>query len=986
MRLNFTRILAVFIVLMSPLATMAQEITVSGVVTSSEDGLTMPGVSIVVVGTTNGTSTDFDGNYSITANQGDELSFSFIGFTTKVVEVTGTTVNMILDPDATALEEVVVTGYAKETRATIAGSITVVDASELEQVPVASFDQALQGRAAGLQVTSGSGQPGAASSVRIRGASSISGGADPLYIMDGVQISGRDFAALNPNDFASFSVLKDASATAIYGSRGTNGVIVITTKKGSEGKTKINYRFNYGYSKRNDMKTPLMNSEEKLLFEKYVGRGPGADIEEGSLEWQRLSNINTNWTDIFTRNGITKQHELSASGGSQKTQYFMSISYFDQEGIALSSDLERITGRFNFKHKLYDNLTVGANMSIGSAAVNEISAEGSVNLRNVFATAYLANPYEKLYHEDGSLTLESDSYAARNYQNLVENTRSYEDLKMVGSFSLTWDITDELSFKTLYGIDNTKTVSKYSTNPTTWFGQNDDYKTGSLSQSYADGINSTFTNLLSYNKYIEDKHNIGLMLGQEWVESNYESFGYQGYGVSEKLNGSPASLSPASIDDDGNLFNAPSVIKGGRYREVLLSYFFDARYTYNEKYTIRGNFRMDASSKFTKENRWAKLGSVGFIWNAGKESFIEEIDIINDLKVKASYGVTGNKRPIGPTQKDFTWRTGSYRGEQGYLPATLGNQDLVWETSHKSNLGLESSMFESRLRASVELYHEKVTNNFVSYNLSRTTGFSSIMYNAGSMENKGIELDVNYDILTGDFKWGVFANYAYNKNEITDLGQVNEFEDGTAIIREGLSLGTHYIVGWAGVDYATGAPLYYDKDGNVTAVYSADNNVANFGTYIPPSIGGIGTNMSWKGFDFNMMFSFQTGFKRFNNQRFFQENHNFTQFNMSTEMNDIWKEPGDITDIQGKSYNLEFTSKFIEDASFLKLRDISIGYNVPNAIASKVKMQKLRVYGRVQNLLTWTSWTGFDPEDDNNIAQYEYPTPTIFTFGLDVNF
>jgi len=986
MKFKITGLVALVFALFAPLVIEAQEITVSGIVTSSDDGLTMPGVSVVVVGTTMGTSTDFDGKYSITAKTGDKLQFSFMGYTTKTMTVSGDILDIVLSQDSKALEEVVVTGYSKENRATVAGSITVVDASELEQVPVASFDQALQGRAAGLQVTSGSGQPGTASTVRIRGASSISGSADPLYILDGVQISSTDFSALNPNDFASYSILKDASATAIYGSRGTNGVIVITTKKGKEGKTKVTYRFNYGYSKRTDMKVGVMNSLQKLQLEKYVGVGPGSEYAEGSPEWNRLAGINTNWADVFTRNGKTQQHEVSASGGSERTKYYLSISYFSQEGIAISSDLERIAGRFNFSHKLYDNLTIDANFSIADVSTNSISGEGRIALNNPFATAYLANPYEKLYHEDGSYDFTHSSFAAQNYQDLVENKRNRKDMKMVGSTSLTWKITDNLVAKSLIGMENTKSTTEYGQKPSTWWGAYGGYRNGNFSENYYNSSRLTLNNILSYTTMIGEDHSISLMLGQEWVERNYKAFGYTGYGIEEKLFGSTKALSPASIDENGNLFNAPSVYKGSRFKEALLSYFVDGRYTFKGKYTIRGNFRMDASSKFTKENRWAKLGSGAVIWDAKQEAFLDEVDFISSLRIRASYGITGNQGPISRIQKDFTWQTNSYGGKQGYTTTSIDNKDLKWELAHKTNIGIDYGLYDSRITGSLEFYSEIVSDNFVSYQLSRTTGFSSMSYNAGKMKNNGVEIDLSYDVIRGDFNFTVFGNFAYNKNEILDLGQVKEFEQGTSIVREGLALGSHYMVGWAGVDPATGAPLYYDKEGNVTAIYSPDNNVATYGSYIPPKIGGFGTNINWKGFDFNMLFSFQSGFKRLNNQRFFQENHDMMQFNKSVVMEDIWKQPGDITEIQSKDYSLNFSSKFIEDASFIKLRDINVGYTLPSSFVKRYRMDKLRFYGRVQNLLTWTSWQGFDPEDDNNVAHYEYPTPVIMTFGLDVNF
>ncbi|WP_175402714.1 TonB-dependent receptor domain-containing protein [Mangrovivirga cuniculi] len=375
-------------------------------------------------------------------------------------------------------------------------------------------------------------------------------------------------------------------------------------------------------------------------------------------------------------------------------------------------------------------------------------------------------------------------------------------------------------------------------------------------------------------------------------------------------------------------------------------------------------------------------------WNISQESFLENSEVVSNLRLRASYGTTGNQDGIGNFQSYGLYSTNSYGGTQGLAVSQLANPDLKWELSSQANVGFDFGFLKNRISGTLDLYNNITSDLFVSYQLSRTTGFTQILSNEGEMRNRGIEFSINVDVLTiGNFNWNVGGNIAYNDNEILDLGQVNEFEQGTSIIRVGLPLGSHYIVEWAGVNPSNGEPLYRDLEGNVTNVFDASNSKAIFGTSTPPTTGGFTTEWSYKGLSLSAFFTFAQGYSRFNNQTFFQENPNFAQFNLSSIMNTMWKEPGDITEVQSFRYQRQFSSKDIEDASYLRLRNVRLNYNLPSSLLNRTGfLKQASIFAQGQNLFTWTEFTGFDPEDDNNIAQYEYPASKVYTVGLNVKF
>ena len=978
----------------------AQSREVSGVVTSAEDGMSVPGVSVIVKGTTIGTSTDFDGKYTLSVPaDGKILVFSAVGMKKVEMEIVSNTINVTMESESIGVDEVTIVAYGTKGRVGMKGSIAVVGEKELEETSAPTFDQAIQGKVTGVHIIRGSGQPGTPAKIRIRGNSSISGSSEPLYILDGIAITASDFAALNSNDFESISVLKDAASTAIYGSRGSNGVILIASKKGKAGKTKINYGFQFGFSDIPDPKFEMMNSAEKLEFEELAKKGKGWDLspinssnsgltaEElaaNAAELNRLKGVNTDWFDLLTRRASTKTHDLNISGGDEKTNFYASYQYLDQEGFALRSNLERHAVRLNLNHKISDKLEIGLKASMGATKGNEIESEGSVSLANPFASVYLANPYEEPYDENGIINPGSGRVGTNALERVLNTTATERRVKTLASAYAAYEVIEGLKVQSKFGIDYRTTDNEFWTNPDSYVGENiTNGGAGDLQRQNSQYRNINFQNTINYEKVLNDVHTFSVMAGTEFNSRTFESFGFTGYGLNPKLPRSPEGITPGSETNK----MIPRVFGSLPVERNLFSIFGVANYVYDNKYAFTASVRRDGSSAFGKNNQYATLGSISFEWSMHNESFIQDIDWISSLKFKANYGTTGNQEPISDYESLTTWGTTNYNGVQGVALGRAGDPDIKWEIGSQLNIGFSYSLLENRISGDFDVYN-KITNDlFISQSLSMTNSVNSRDVNAGKMRNRGIEFSVNADVIrTNDFTWSVGGNISYNENEILSLGQVDEFEQGTSIIRKGLPLGSHYAVKWGGVDPASGDPLYYDKEGNITNKYGS-YEVADFGTFNPPTTGGFNTSIKYKGFEASALFIFAHGFKRYNNQTFFQENPAFAQFNLLKKMKTIWRKPGDITEIQRVDSKREFSSKDIEDASYLRFKNVKVSYTLPKSLLAKQKtISNVKFYGQVENIHTWTKFTGFDPEDDNNIAQYEYPTPITYTMGINISF
>lgn len=989
---------------------LAQTRTVSGKV-NDPDGVPVANASVLVKGSSLGTTTDLDGTFSLTVpTTAKALVISAINMETMEVSIENrNVVSVTLRFSDRDLQEVVVTGYNTQKKSEYVGAATKIDKKEIELVPIGSFDQILQGRAPGLRVSAGSGQPGAAASVQIRGPKSIGGGSTPLYVIDGVPVEPAVFQSYNPNDFESVDVIKDAAAAGLYGSRGASGVIVVTTKRGKAGKLSLSYRPQFGISQPGTQKFEMMNTAELLQFQEMYGQfvnnnlpgwryspnnpanaslTPEQKAEQAAI-LDSIRKINTDWADVFQRNGSFSSHDLNLSGGSDKTRFYASVGYYKEDGIGLRTDLERYTLRFNMDHKS-DRLTFQLSNVVGYSKRNFTESEGAVALANPFAAAYLGAPYHKLYNDDGTVAVGSGRVGPNAFARLENSIRDNHQVKATSSVNMRYDITSNFYVGGNAGFDFRETINSFWLDPKSYAAQTSGFPANT--GTYSDGFTRFFQgNARGYIGYHNTfgVHRIDASVNAEYVFAKNRSFNFTGYNLSDKLKNTPAAVNPGTVDN--GLIPA---VGGGKSQSNLVSFFGLAKYSYDDRYIFDVTIRHDGTSILPVANRWQSFFAVGGIWNVLAEKFAANWGTLSTLRFRASYGNSANREnfPFGDFGYYSLYGNGSYAGFQTIIPTDPGNPQGEWEYTDKLNVGFEVGLWRDRVSAEVNLYNEITRNLFVVQTNPVENGFpfTRLDVNAGKMRNRGIELNVKADIIwTADLTWSVDGNFAYNQNEILDLGQVSEYPSGTAIIRKGLPLGSHYAVKWAGVDPATGKPLYYTKDGKLTDVFSDANSVADFGTYFAPYTGGFGTTLRYKGIELSAFFNFQYKFSRFNNQDFFQLNHAFAAqgYNVRKEMLQMWTKPGDITNIQSPLYQREFSSKDIQDASYLRFRNLMLSYTLPTSVTNRLKVvKKLRFYGQAQNLYTWTNWTGFDPEDSNNIAQYEYPLPRIFTVGVDVDF
>ena len=972
---------------------------------------------------------DANGNYQINVTDQKSLSFSIVGYE-KLSRTIGaaTTINVELASVEAVLEEVVITGYARENKAKFAGAVTTISGKTVNDVPVGSFDQAFQGRVPGMLVNSGSGQPGSSAVVTIRGIKSIQGaGAQPLYVLDGVPIPAFDMQTLNPDDFESITVLKDATAAAIYGARGGTGVIVITSKRGKTGKNVVTYKTQYGITRRpNFDRMNLMNTREMLAYEereKLVGT-PGwnwspnnpvipAGFTAASKQFalDSLRNIDIDYANIFYREGISKSHELTLSGGSDRTKFFLSGAYFDQEGIDLGSSLKRYTIRFNLDHST-DKFTAQFNSTIGYSKSQLAEGEAQGNSpRNPFQMTYRAKTYENPYNLDGSLRFgASSSMAYRQVANLLEglqNTvRGYDQIKMVGNGLLAYKIFPTLTVRNNLGVNASSNYVNRYVNADSYIGSLQSFQNGVAQESNT--VTSEFINTSSvlYNEKF-GKSEIEASANFEIVRGFQRGLGFTLFNLDKRLTQTGQGATALPTNGAATYPQNASSAKSGF---GIRSYFATAKYTYDNKYSLNANIRRDGTSRIVnEENREVTSWSAGFTWNALQERFLSKQSIFSDLKVRLSFGIIPNIGSISTSSYGAglqsitnyqgpqvpTFGTAAYAGSTigGLVPNSPGNPNLQIERIQKANIGIDFSVWNGRARFNIDAYDEKTLDLFVNQPLSGTTGFGSLYINAGKMENKGLELNAKVDVVrTRDFGVTLGVNHSYNVNKILDLGSVNEFFLGTFVIREGLAYGTHYNYNYLGADPANGAPRYEAPDGSVTNDIAKAGQFAKFGNYLPKHQGGLDFEFRYKSFSINGLFSYQFDVVRSNNTRNWITRGTpgyHTIVRASRELIDNqWTAPGDKKFFQRSTFDRGFTSSDLEDAKFLRFRNLVVAYQLPaiKGPNGKPMFTGGRLYAQGQNLAIWSPWRGLDPEDNNNISLNEYPNPSMFTLGLDINF
>ena len=957
----------------------AQSFKVRGRVTSSEDGEGMISLTVMQKGTSNGVVTDFDGNYEIEVKDAGEaqLLFTYVGYTPQehIVNSSTKVLDVVMDPEQIAIEEVVVVAYGVRKKGTISGSVSTVKAEKIESVPAVSFDQALQGATPGMTVISNSGEPSKAAVFQIRGTNSINSGTSPLFILDGVPITSADFNSISPSDIESINVLKDASSTSIYGARAANGVVVITTKRGtSTEKVDITFRTQQGFSNLAHGEWNMMNTAERIQFEKEIGLDTGQD-------YNILGQTDINWLDVvFNDRAQLQSYDLSVSHATDKMNYFVSGGFHDQDGIAQGSSFARYNMRTNVDVKVAPWLKVGTNSMLAYEEVQQAD-DGEYALYTPISACRFMLPYWNPYKEDGSLASSKDgSWKGTSYNPLEWMENNPLDNKKYKALSVLYaEITPikNLTLRSQFGLDFSLSTADMKSYPS-FVGNNG---VGAAGRSSYTTVNLTITNTINYKFDVKHRHHFNVMLGQEGVD--YRTEGFQVVTRGQNNDSFTLLSSGTRASSWANSYSS----------HAFLSFFARGEYNYNDRYYADFSLRSDASSRFGKDGRWATFWSLGFMWDLRKEKFMQPYRWLTNAQIALSTGTSGNSSIPDYDHLALVGSGSNYMGEAGIAPVTQGNEKLSWEQLWTSNLAIHLGFF-GRINADIELYHKKTTNMLMLVPQSYVNnGFGTRWDNVGAMINQGAEMTLGADVIsTKDFVWNVNANASYNYNEITELyNGLDEYEMSNTSTKlvVGHSIGEFYINRYAGVNPANGDALWYDKEGNITNVFSEEDKVLIGKNYNAPWQGGFGTSLNYKGILLSANFSWVADRWMFNNDRFFEESNGlYSAYNQSKRMlYDRWKEPGDVTDIPRYGVTPQMDSRFLEDASFLRLKNLMLSYDFPRTMLGKTSfISRARIYVQAQNLFTWTNFSGLDPESTSNVYKAQYPMSRQYTLGVEITF
>jgi TonB-linked SusC/RagA family outer membrane protein len=1013
----------IVISILLPIFSYAQEKVIKGTIKDAKDNALLPGVTVKVKGAGIGTVSGIDGTYQLSVKDASAtLVFSFIGYADQEVQVGNrSTIDVSLGNGNKDLSEVVVVGYGTQVKRDLTGSISKVSSQEISNYPAASFESSLQGKAAGVVIESGSGKLGQGIKVRIRGTSSISASSQPLYVIDGIPlmtVSQSDenneptnpLADINPNDIESVEVLKDASASAIYGARGSNGVVLITTKRGRQGeKTQISLDMNYGFSnptrKRkflnatqyvsllqeaatNDAKAdyasnPDSYDSEAAAISEYVDEiNSYLDYYSLGTDWSK-GEVNTNWEDqMFHKNAATKQVSLSASGGTEKTRFFTSGFYNDQEGILINNRFRKYGGRLNLDHNATSRLSLGLNMSVSRSqmdrATNDNNFASAGQLVAQMPISPLIDPETKKLNNN---TLYPNGLYDAQYN--FDNQVSFHT---IGNGYVNYNILPSLSFRSelgtdIYNLTNEQYIGKLSS---------DGAGLGKGTYITAQTVSLNTNNYFTFTPNLGAKHRLSAVVGMSYLQNDNKYAYLQGENY-------PSDAVP-------DLSGAATITGGTNTNEryTFLSYFLRANYAYQGKYLLSASIRTDGSSRFGPESRYGWFPSVSAGWVISEEGFLKGNQTLNFLKLKASYGLTGNAE-IGNNRYQTLLSVTKYPGLPGYSPTRLGNDSLKWEKTKQFDVGVEFGLFNNILTGEVDYYNKQTSNLLLNANLPYTTGFSTVYRNAGNMENKGVEITLNSrNIDTKDFVWTTSLNLAYNKNTVKNInGQIFTSAGGEQRAVEGQPIGTFYMVKYAGVDPETGDALYYTADGKTTDSYSAAPRMV-VGQGNPDWTGGFTNTFNYKGVDLSAFFTFVSGNSIYNRGGIYQASGFSNGLdNQTTEVLGRWQKPGDITNVPRLSVfegnGGSQSSRWLYDGSYIRLKNVTVGYTLPKSVVNSLHISSARFYVAGYNLWTKTKYIS-DPEvntgvGDNSISNigsgidfYTTPQARTFTFGLNVKF
>ena len=1018
-----------------------QSLKVTGVVTASDDTYPMMGVNVFVLGVTGvGTITDLDGKYSINVPQGKSLVFKYIGYKEKTVVVKqADVINVVLDPDAQMLDEVVAIGYGTMKKSDLTGSVTSIKSDALQKTPAAGLDQALQGRAAGVTVNANSGQPGASASIRIRGIGSVIGGSDPIYVVDGMITTNISF--LNPNDIESTEVLKDASATAIYGSRGANGVILVTTRKGKEGKTNISLNAYTGFQnpgnkldlmKRDEFVSTIiaMNniSSEKNFFKSNgfnkwlaayrLGNSPyyptlKSDVNPTGMDY---ANTETDWQgEVFNENAIVQNYHISFDGGTAKDQYTISAGYFNQDGTIIGSNFERFTFRLNSKHKMSSWLNIGQNLSFntstGRNAMNNNSSPGA----SVLSAALAMAPWDPTYYPQGSVNkfgkdLSGQIAASSNFRN-VTNPYSMVEMshplnraeRWVGDVHIEITPFKGLLFRSAVNFDHSyvrdqlfKEAYEYSS-----YDQSDLNFLQSSTTRYNTMI---YENTLTYNKSFS-KHSLSAMVGQTTEEYNFYTIGGSGAQI----------LNPVESN-----WYLKSTTKNKTFasdnvdRSRMFSMLGRIHYSYGSKYMATLNFRADGSSRFPL-NPWGYFPSTALAWRISEETWMKEIPKLDYMKLRLGWGRIGNANvpsdafnsvmfSSGPTFVDYVLGENQELAT-GAVMLTVPNKNGRWETAEQINGGVDFGFFGSLLNGSLDFFSRNTLDALLYVKGPAQIGnrYDAIA-NVGNINNTGIELSLDHQNKIGKLNYTVSGNVSFIRNKLTKLNGGDPIYGDRTKTDEGLALFTLWGYKYEGIyntdaealahlsgygadeiSFHAGDAKFADLDGNGKL---DDADKTDIGNAFPWVTYGINLGADYKGFDLQLFFQGVAGNEIYNAVRERTEGKG-TEATLSTAMREVWTKAnpyGTIPNPYGTQLNMDNSSRFVESGSYLRLKNLQVGYTIPTSITKQASINRCRLYFTASNLLTLTKYTGYDPEVGSGIDYGNYPQSRTITVGVNLDF
>ena len=971
---------------------------VSGTVTSSEDGSPVIGASIKVVGTNTGTVTNIDGNFSLNVSANAKLEVSYIGMVTKTVKA-AENMKIVLDPDNKSLSEVVVTGYGSARKlGTIAGSVATVSGKALENRPIANLGDAMQGQVAGLQVFTSSGEPSATTSMRIRGVTSINATTEPLFILDGSEISQNTFLSLNPNDVESMTVLKDASSTAIYGSRAANGVVIITSKRGKFGEAPtITVSAQYGISRKTGDKAKMMNANEWLELQQILDPSLANNTNfQAERAYYKKYNIGTDWSKFFF--GDSKpvaQIDASVRGGGQNVSYLLSFDHYKTSGIIDDSNMRREALRLNIEAKVNSWLKIGSNTNLAFTKYRESLWQTTPNSSNNKTFAARTNLPIQPTHE--VIGMNPSDFANSTFEGYGDELNYYSMMGKYNPYYISsWQPNHSdrirlnenmfvninpikgLNLRSALGLDANDLRSSYKWLITKEFPNMN--PTGSAAEEFSRFYRWTITNTAEYKFNVAKEHDFSILLGQESMTSKTQSFGVQTDGMTDNrlllMSAGAKAEMPSHLISD----------------EVRNSWFGMLNYSFADRYFVDLSIRRDGSSLFGKNNRWATFGAAAFMWDITKESFMKNTrSWLNDLQAKISYGSTGNSGISAYKALGLVASGPLYNGQSGTAIANPSNPDLTWETVKTFNIALSGKVL-NRIDFDFEYYNKTTSNMLMKMPYSYTTGFSSGWGNIAEMYNRGFDFNIGVDIIKNkDWYWSVKVNGNYNKNRITKL--LNDADSYTTSdglrLEVGHSYGDFYGVRWSHVDPRDGQNVWLDLNGNETKQVSDSYQVMHNKGFVAPWSGGLSSTLSWKGVQLDLQFSGMFGRYMLNQERWFTENPTFaTRMNQSTAMFNIWQKPGDVTDLAAADATYYgYDDRLLENASFVRLKFLQLSYTFPTSLLQSthfIKGAKVFFVGR--NLLTFTGYKGYDPEVDSDYTLGNYPNTLQISFGAEFTF